>query len=155
MAFRRVFHGFLRQSRFALWIWLESECRLEYAGAFRTRLSDRRTACSHPVGAPTLLSIAVCILSAASTGIDCYYCIYIDISIYILRRSKRQAIWLEFNRGETDLSSGFVECPEVWALHGADAAHIMQAGAHPVSDAVSECFFARCRAGIFFFARFL
>jgi hypothetical protein len=82
MAFRRVFHGFLQQSRFALWIWLESEYILGHAGVFRTRSSDRWTACSQLVGASTLLSIAVCILSAASTGIDCYYCIYIDISIY-------------------------------------------------------------------------
>lgn len=96
MAIRHVFHGFLQQSRFTLWIWLESEYIPEQAGAFHTRLSDRRTACSHPVGAPTLLSIAVSILSAASTGIGYYYCIYINISLYIFRRSNRQAVLLEF-----------------------------------------------------------
>jgi hypothetical protein len=47
--------------------------------------------CSQPVDAASPISIVVFPISAASTGIDCYYCIYIDICIYILRRSKRQA----------------------------------------------------------------
>jgi hypothetical protein len=45
------------------------------------------TAC----GRQSPLSIASCTISEASTGIDYYYYIYLDISIYILRRSKRQA----------------------------------------------------------------
>src|ERR1044071_4721696 len=81
-----------------LWIWLESEYILEHVGIFCTYLSDPKTACSQLVEPSTPASITVGALSAASTGIDCYYCIYIDISTYILRRSKRQASRESANR---------------------------------------------------------
>jgi hypothetical protein len=74
-----------------MWIWLESEGSPVRSVIFLTRSSDPETALSHPVYEESPLFTAACTISEASTGIGYYYCIYIDISIYILRRSKRQA----------------------------------------------------------------
>lgn len=143
----RDFHGFLWNSVFSMWIWLESEATLAGPALLVTRSSDSRPVCSQPVDAVWPVFTALSTISAACTGIDYYYCIYIDIYIYILRRSKRQA-FQQSRKERTRLRSGFVECPEVGALHGADTAHVMQAGAHAVGNAVTQRFLARRRAGI-------
>ena len=87
----RDFHGFLQSSRFAMWIWWESSVCLVRSVFFLTPSSDNRPSSSQPVYGKSRVSIAVGTISEASTGIGYYYCIYIDISIYILRRSKQQA----------------------------------------------------------------
>ena len=87
----RDFHGFLWISPFAMWIWLESSGSLVRSVFFFTPSSDLRPSSSQPVHGKSPVSIAVGTISEASTGIGYYYCIYIDICIYILRRSKRQA----------------------------------------------------------------
>lgn len=86
------FHGFLLSSRFTMWIWLESKAHLASSVTILTSSSDSGLACSQPVDSSKPLFITFCALSAPSTGIGYYYCIYIDISLYILRRSKRQAV---------------------------------------------------------------
>jgi hypothetical protein len=147
------FHVFLRQAAFAMWISLETRVPFVWLALFPTRSTDPRLPSSQLVDTATLVFIAVSTISAACTGIDCYYCIYIDISIDILRRSKRARTGsLHINKRGGRLVPGLVERSEVRALHGADAAHVMQAGAHAVGDAVTKCFLARGGAGIFFFA---
>lgn len=141
------FHGFLWDTLFAMWILLESSARLVRHIFFLTPSSVPRRSSSQPVYDESPLSIALCTISEASTGIGYYYCIYINISLYILRRSTRQAfkqrnmqmvliVRLD-SRLESRLRSGFVECSEVRALHGPDTAHVMQAGTHTVSNAVT------------------
>ena len=85
------FHGFHACSSFALWIWLESQAALGCTVIFLTPSSDPKPVSSQPVNDESPVSIAVGTISEASTGICYYYCIYIDISLYILRRSTRQA----------------------------------------------------------------
>jgi hypothetical protein len=104
------------------------------------------------VDAASPISIAVCTISAACTGIDCYYCIYIDICFYILRRSKRQGFQQNAKGMGPDSGSDFEECPEVGTLQGVDTAHVMQARAHAISNTVTQCFLARGRAGVLFFS---
>ena len=77
--------------RFAMWIWLESPVCLVRSIFFLTPSSDPESSSSQPVYDGSPLSIALCTISEASTGIGYYYCIYIDISLYILRRNTRQA----------------------------------------------------------------
>src|SRR5712672_895365 len=86
---RPDFHGFLSHASFTMWIWLESEATLASSALLLTHLSDLKPVCSQPVDAASPISIVGFPISAASTGIDCYYCIYIEIYIYILRRSKQ------------------------------------------------------------------
>jgi len=127
-----------------MWIWLESEAAQVRSVTFLTWSSDPVSPSSQPVYAESPAFMTVCTISEASTGNGYYYCIYIDISLYILRRSTQQAFigrpesdrrtpfpvdspsLCENERG-TRLGSGFVECPEVGTLHGADTAHVMQA----------------------------
>ena len=87
----RDFHGFLWPIASVLWIWLESKSALGRSVIFLTRSSDLELASSQPVYDESLVSITVCTISEASTGNGYYYCIYIDISLYILRRSTRQS----------------------------------------------------------------
>ncbi len=86
------FHGFLLNSGFAMWIWLESKDAHFSTVIFLTCSSDSQAASSQAVECLSPVFIAFCPLSAASTGIGYCYCIYINRSIYILRRSKRQAV---------------------------------------------------------------
>src|SRR6476646_3089997 len=74
-----------------MWIWLESQGSLTHPAIFLTHSSDPKSASSQPVYDESPVSITVYTISEASTGIGYYCCIYIDISLYILRRSKRQA----------------------------------------------------------------
>ena len=92
---RHDFHVFLWSITFLLWIWLESKWALVRSVIFLTWSSDQVLPSSQPVYAESAVFIAVGTISEASTGICYYYCIYIDISLYILRRSKRQAIRAE------------------------------------------------------------
>ena len=154
-----------------MWIWLESSVCLVRSVFFLTPSSDLGPSSSQPVHEKSPVSITVCTISAASTGIGYYYCIYINISLYILRRSKRQTFEtspriivfvclvsncpLRYKKDGARLSSGFVECPEVRAFHGTDTAHVMQAGAHAVCDAVTQRLIAGGRAGVFFLAGLL
>lgn len=82
------FHGFLWSITSLLWIWLESEAALVGTVIFLTPSSDPKSSSSQPVNDESPVSIALCTISEVSTGIGYYYCIYIDISLYILRRSK-------------------------------------------------------------------
>jgi len=150
-----------------MWIWLESPVRFVRPIFFLTLSSALRPSSSQPVYDESPLSIALCTISEASTGIGYYYCIYINISLYILRRSTRQPfeqrtercliarlhsyLNIFLKRVGIGLRSGFMECPEVRALHGADTAHVMQAGAHAVGDSVAKGFLARGRARVVFF----
>ena len=127
-----------------MWIWLESEAALVRSVTFLTWSSDPVSPSSQPVYEESSVFITVCMISEASTGNGYYYCIYIDISLYILRRSTQQAFigrpesdrrtpfsvdspsLCENERG-TRLGSGFVKCSEIWALHGTDTAHVMKA----------------------------
>lgn len=84
------FHGFLNRVPCALWIWLESYAAHIPPGIFRTHSPDSRTVSSQIVESSSPVFIAVCTISEASTGIGYYYCIYINISLYILRRSTQQ-----------------------------------------------------------------
>jgi hypothetical protein len=145
------FHAFLSNASFTMWIWLESDTIPGSSALLLTRISDLKPVCSQPVDAASPTSIAVCTISAACTGIDCYYCIYIDICFYILRRSKRQGFQQKAKGIGTRSGSVFLECPEVGALQGADTAHVMQARAHAISNAVTQCFLAGGRAGVIFF----
>jgi hypothetical protein len=77
--------------------------------------------------------------------------IYIKVSIFLVRVSSHLA---QQSKNPMDGSgSVFRECPEVWALHGSYTAHIQQAGAHAVSDAVAKSFIARHVPGVLFIAR--
>src|SRR6267154_1065760 len=140
---RPDFHGFLWNPDFAMWIWLESEAPLASSALLLTRPSDLKPVCSQPVDAASPIFIVGFTISAACTGIDCYYCIYIDICIYILRRSKRQAFQQSTKGGlESGSGSRFVERPEVRTLQGTDTAHIMQARAHAIGNAITQRFLA-------------
>ena len=88
---RHDFHAFLWSSTSVLWVWLESKWALVRSVIFLTSLSDRVSPSSQPVYDESPVSITVCTISEASTGIGYYYCIYIDLNLYILRRSKRLA----------------------------------------------------------------
>jgi hypothetical protein len=88
----RDFHGFLWSITFVLWIRLERSSSLVLSAAFLTRSTDSGSASSQPVHGESPVFIAVRTISADSTGIGYYYCIYINISLYILRRSKRRAV---------------------------------------------------------------
>ena len=104
---RPDFHGFLWNPDFAMWIWLESEATLASSALLLTRPSDLKPVCSQPVDVASPIFIVGFTISAACTGIDCYYCIYIDICIYILRRSKRQA-FQQSTKGDWSQVQGLV-----------------------------------------------
>jgi hypothetical protein len=113
--FRNDFHVFLWSITSLLWIWLESKCALVSFVIFLTWSSDQVLPSSQPVYAESAVSIAVCTISEASTGICYYYCIYIYISLSILRRSKRQTLCARLQ----NLTADYTDSTD---LHGSESA---------------------------------